>query len=1023
MTDWDQPGLWEELLTAGMVQHLEGLGSGLVTDLQPLSNAEAADRLSRHLAGVVARLIEGHPEADRAVAGIALVRSLVEQLVAMVPARADPSPDVPDERAQVLHAILSRLPTGEVAPLGRPLTPILDTTLLTNAPGEPALGHEIKAEVDSATSIDVVMAFIRRSGILPLLRVLRRHCDEGGRLRVLTTTYTGSTEAEALDDLAGLGAEVKVSYDLATTRLHAKAWIFHRAPATTTAYIGSSNLTYSAQVSGQEWNVRVSSARNPDVVAKMTAVFDSYWESRDFVAYDPADFRRRTATRSGPALLLPPTELELRPFQEALLERIELARSRHHHRNLLVAATGTGKTVMAAVDYARLRARLPRSRLLFVAHREEILEQSRSTFRYALRDASFGEMWVRGQRPQHFEHVFASVQSLAASDLALFQPDRFDVVIVDEFHHAAAPTYTRLLGHVRPVELLGLTATPERADGLDILASFDGRISAELRLWDAIDEQYLVPFSYFGVHDGVDLSAVPWRRGQGYDPVALTGIFTADHVWAHRVIEQVRQKVTDPSRMRALGFCVGVDHARFMADRFNDAGLRAVAVWGETPPDERQAALQDLAAGRVTTVFTVDLFNEGIDVPNVDTLLLLRPTDSATLFLQQLGRGLRHARDKPVCTVLDFVALHRREFRFDRRFRALLGGSRPDVERQVQEGFPYLPSGCSIDLDPVAQDIILNSIRLALPTTWRARQDELRGMGDVSLATFVERSGLDISDIYANNRSWSELRRSVGLPVAPPGPDEAALLRAVGRLLHVDDPERLAVYRQFMAGDDPPGLVDRRHRRLLRMLVASLSPLPAATSLSAAVTHLRAHPQVRAELVALLDVLAEQIEHLDHPLGMDERIPLRVHARYTRTEILAAFDTGAGIGVPAWREGVRWQQSARSDLLAFTLDKTHGAFSPTTRYRDYALSPELIHWESQSNTSLASETGRRYLNHVDMGTIVLLFARLNTDQRAFWCLGPADYVRHQGERPIAITWKLHHRLPADLYTAFAAAVA
>ena len=525
--------------------------------------------------------------------------------------------------------------------------------------------------------VDVLMAFIRWSGVRALVEALRRHCQFGKPLRVLTTTYTNSTEQRALDELAALGADVRISYDTSLTRLHAKAWLFHRSSGYSTAYIGSSNLTYSAQVTGLEWNVRLSEARNPDAVAKIAAVFESYWASRDFVPYDPHEFRRRTAVvTSEHELLLGPLEVVLRPFQEELLDALKLPRHHGHHRNLLVSATGTGKTVIAAVDYAQLRSRLSRDRLLFVAHREEILDQSRNTFRQALRDASFGEKWVGRDHPTRFDHVFASIQSLNAAGVNSISPDHFDVVIVDEFHHAAAQSYMALLERVTPQELLGLTATPERADGLDVLHYFDGRIAAELRLWDAIDQQYLAPFDYYGVHDGLDLREISWRRGQGYDVDELSNLLTSDHVWAHRVLEQVRQKIMNPHTMRALGFCVGVQHARFMAERFRHAGINAVAISGSSPLDERSQALRDLARGKIQIVFAVDLFNEGVDLPTVDTLLLLRPTESPTLFLQQLGRGLRKSEGKTVCTVLDFVGLHRREFRYDRRFRALLGGSR-----------------------------------------------------------------------------------------------------------------------------------------------------------------------------------------------------------------------------------------------------------------------------------------------------------------------------------------------------------
>ena len=218
--------------------------------------------------------------------------------------------------------------------------------------------------------------------------------------------------------------------------------------------------------------------------------------------------------------------------------------------------------------------------------------------------------------------------------------------------------------------------------------------------------------------------------------------------------------------MRALGFCVSVEHARFMARQFEQRGITARAVWGDSSPDDRRSALRDLADGNVAVLFTVDLFNEGIDVPNVDTLLLLRPTESATLFLQQLGRGLRRAVGKSECTVLDFVGLHRREFRFDLRYRALLGGSRHDIKEQLERNVPFLPAGCHFELDPVARDIVLTSIKNAIPRRWPERVAELRSIGDVSLSTFLTQSGLEVADIYDNNRSWSELRRAAGMPSA-----------------------------------------------------------------------------------------------------------------------------------------------------------------------------------------------------------------------------------------------------------------
>ena len=432
-----------------------------------------------------------------------------------------------------------------------------------------------------------------------------------------------------------------------------------------------------------------------------------------------------------------------------------------------------------------------------------------------------------------------------------------------------------------------------------------------------------------------------------------------------------------------------------------------------------------MGAGITQVVFTVDLFNEGVDVPNVDALLFLRPTDSPTLFLQQLGRGLRKAPEKTQCTVLDFVGTHRKEFRFDRRFRALLGGSRTDIERQVRQGFPFLPAGCHMELDPVAQEVVLRSIREAIPSTWRDRCAELKSLGDVSLREYLGETGLDLQDLYTGNRSWSEMRREVGLGTAPAGPNESRLLRAVGRMLHVDDVERLDSYQSFLrldAAPDPEALTERE-RRFLRMLVGSLTSLRQSDSMKLALSEIWAHPQLRAELVEVLELRRGSSDHMHLPLEPDGEAPLHVHARYTRSETLAALGVGSGAKPPAWQTGVWWDAESRTDIFAFTLDKSVGGFSPTTRYRDYAISPELVHWESQGATSSAGLIGQRYINHVEQGTKILLFGRLRSDDRAFWCLGEATYVRHESERPIAFVWRLHHRLPADLYAEFAAAVA
>lgn len=1024
-------GRYLALVTREIARQIESLEPGSVAVKSDLHAAEAADRLALHLARVIERGIASIQDQNRVSAGLALAGVLIAKIAQdTIDAIIDEQPAVP---AAILTGVLGALPDGTAEDIAEPLIPLLDTALMTNAPGEPRVGQQIVTEIPSADRIDLIMAFIRHSGIAPLMPALRRHCEAGRTVRVLTTTYTGSTEARALAALQALGAEVRVSYDESTTRLHAKAWLFHRHSGFATAYVGSSNLTHSAQVAGLEWNVRFSAARNPHVLDKVAAVFESYWHSDDFVPFDEAQFEAalKHSRRQGPTVTLSPLELRLEPFQERLLEQIVLSRQLGFHRNLLVAATGTGKTVMAAVDYARLRDQLPRSRLLFVAHRKEILQQSIATFRHALRDASFGELWVDGVRPTAFDHIFASIQSLSRVGVSSIPSEHFDVVIVDEFHHAEAATYRTLLERLLPKELLGLTATPERADGLPVLNWFAGRIAAELRLWDAIDQHRLVPFIYYGIADALDYRAVPWRRGRGYDLNGLTNLITADDVWARTVVRAVIDKADDPSRIRALGFCVSVEHARFMARVFNEAGIRSVAIWADTPAHEREQALKDLTHRAVSVVFSVDIFNEGVDVPAIDTLLMLRPTDSPTLFLQQLGRGLRRHREKSACTVIDFVGLHRQEFRFDRRLRALLGGSRAALAKQVEAGFPFLPAGCHMEFDRVAQERVLSSIRSSVPSSWARKVEEARTMASsgeaVTMRTYLDSTGLDLEDLYASGRCWTDLLEDAGLATRAAGPLESRFRKAIGRILHVDDVQRLDGYGQLLDQDRPPvpASLSGKVQRLLRMLMSSVCGqiCPPDATLEEASTLLWGHPSVIQELSALLRCLHSRVSHVGHALPDRPDVPLCVHARYSRIEIQAAFADGDKARVPVWREGVKWMGADRCDVLLVTLDKTGKGFSPTTRYRDYALSRELIHWESQSQTRSTSPTGMRYQLHLAEGSGIMIFARLNEDDRGFYFLGPARYVSHQSETPMQVTWRLAQALPGDLFSSFAAAVA
>lgn len=1021
------PGLYARLLTLALQEQLDRLaGLGLEHTVAVVDRAEQADLLARHLAARARGALEALDPEERVAASNRLL-----EMIARIGSGGAPPVDQLEPGPRELHAVLEALALAR--PLRRrPQIPLGRSDLLVNARGEPSLASEISAELTSADRVDLLCAFVKWYGLRLVLDPLTELARRGVPIRVITTTYVGATERRALDELVGIGAVVKVTYETQRTRLHAKAWLFRRNSGLDTAYVGSSNLSRSALVDGLEWNVRLSRTENPSPIDKFAATFDSYWADPGFETYCPARDADRLDAALGAAHRREPLRLaglEVRPFpyQQDILDRLDAERRVHDRwRNLVVAATGTGKTVMAALDYKRLRPALGGGdpTLLYVAHRKEILEQSQATFAAVLNDAAFGEQLVAGQRPERWRHVFASVQSLSSKSIDQVPPGHFDMVVIDEFHHAEAMTYRRLLSHLAPRVLLGLTATPERADGQDVTHWFGGQIAAELRLWDALEQELLCPFHYFGVADGTDLSGLSWQAG-GYDTRGLDSVYTGNDARARVILRQVEQKLPDPHSMRALGFCVSKAHAAYMAEVFTNAGLPSQAVDADTPASLRTDYRRRLARGDLRAIFSVDVFNEGLDVPEVDTVLLLRPTESATVFLQQLGRGLRHAPGKACLTALDFIGLQNKRFRFDVRLRALTGCTRSELERQVHEGFPFLPSGCHLELDRVASQHVVANLRDQVAPHLRQLVGEVRSYGDLGLGEYLREAGRDPADIY-RRASWSQIRREVPFPTAPAGPHEGRLLGQVKRFSRVDDLERADTWRRWLRAPAPPNVaaLSSREQRLATMLVFNLwQDGGGHADLSRAFGELWRHPAVCAEIADLLEVAREAIARV--PLPLDHAgfadVPLSVHATYNREELLTALGhAGFHRSPTSDREGVRFVKDIPADVFTFTVQKTLRNYSPTTMYRDYALSSTLVHWESQSTTAVDSPTGVRYREHIRHGSHILLFGRQTESDvlgtSAYLFLGPAEYVSHEGSRPIAFTWRLQHALPADFFS-------
>jgi superfamily II DNA or RNA helicase/HKD family nuclease len=1028
------PGLYEQVLDRGIQALVAALAEGAhEVEVEGLDAGHSHESLANHLRRVMRETLDSLTGAERLERQLALCNQIIGILDSETGERALPSP------AQRLMAVWPKN-LGRTKP-GRPDTPLALGCLLAATRLDPSLVSQLRKELASADRVDILCSFIKWSGIRILKDDLRAFAERSGaRLRVLTTSYLGATDLKAIDELQSLpNTEIRVSYDTHRTRLHAKAYLFHRDSGFGTAYVGSANLSHPALTEGLEWTVKVSRYESSHLWDRVAATFETYWEDGEFVAYEPAERTRLKAAlemerHGGEAPDSPLYPFDLRPyaFQQEILDRLDAERRvQGRDRHLVVAATGTGKTLIAAFDYRNWSrqadtgpGRVNRPRLLFVAHREELLKQSLDSFRAVLRDPNFGDLLVGGREPEQFDHLFVSIQSYNSRALHDLPADRYDYVVVDEFHHAAAPSYVRPLNHVRPRVLLGLTATPERSDSLDVLRQFDGHLSAQIRLPDAINRKLLSPFQYFAVTDSEDLSGLRWLRG-GYRTEDLDRIFTGNDRRAALVIEKVRTILLDPLRARGLGFCVSIAHAEYMAAQFNRHGIPAESLSADTVPSDRRKAQTRLGERQVNFLFVVDLYNEGVDIPAIDTVLFLRPTESLTVFLQQLGRGLRLFEDKECLTVLDFVGQAHRNFRFDLRYRALLTDPAARVDEQVKYGFTHLPAGCTILMERVARQYVLEHVRQTLrqtrPTLVRELNEARAALGRLpTLGEFLERIEIEPDDLYRREMSFARLCIEAGLAEPFSEPDEPQLTKGLRRLAHIADAEQIRRLEAWLDPDRssrPITPLDERRILMMDLALWGRSRLPSSTAES--LERLDSNPTLRNELRELLSYLLGVIDSVAPPLNLPFPCPLTLHAPYTRDEVLAALGHWTRHEQREMREGVLHLPECKADVFLITLNKTEANFSPTTMYQDYAINERLFHWQSQSTTSAGSPTGQRYVEHPARGYTVLLFAREHRSRNGlsvpFVFLGPARYVSHTGSRPMSITWKLQHDLPARLF--------
>ncbi|PKM78484.1 MAG: NgoFVII family restriction endonuclease [Firmicutes bacterium HGW-Firmicutes-15] len=1051
-----QFGLYEQVINQIINQHLDRINNEMTRiQTSPIDSAESSKILAEYLALLIRDVLDYIEGENEAVDNrISLCNSLIEHIATVIEKGERGfrhnrelalmvRNHIIHQDAKLLLALVDKKKS-----IIRPDTSIAENSLFTGATHEPSMVSELKKEILSCDRIELLVSFIKWSGLRLILDELKEFTYRGGSLRVITTSYLGATDFKAVEKLSSLpNTEIRISYDTERTRLHAKTYVFWRDSGFSSAYIGSSNISESAMTSGLEWNIKLSEYDSKDILKKIQATFESYWYSREFINFVPEldSDRLRKALKSerynaqeedGKFAF----NFDITPyyFQQEILDKLKAEREIHNsYRNLVIAATGTGKTVVAAFDYKRFIQENPGklNRLLFVAHRKEILQQSRDCFRAILKDYNFGSLMVGGSYADSLDHLFVSIQSLNSKELTtIAAPDYYDFIIIDEFHHAAAPSYEDLLEYYQPRVLLGLTATPERPDGKDVFQYFNGRIAAELRLNEAIERKLLSSFHYFCVTDTVSLQNVRWSAGK-YDQKQLDNLFVFEAAQAERRVSNIVQAIDrycgDLSDIIGIGFCVSKEHARYMADNFNQAGIAADYLVAESEESLRSTVKQRLVKKEINFIFVVDLYNEGVDIPEINTVLFLRPTESLTVFIQQLGRGLRLCEGKEALTVLDFVGQANRKFNFEERFRALLARTRRTVEYEIEHGFIHTPRGCSIQMERQAQEYILENIKNTINNKRNIKlklRDYMQIHAGIDANEFFASYHVQPKDLYSKRCTLGSLASEAGLVDKYPENDlyvrmfANAFLRLSGANSRrwikflLDILPKIKLKHSHM-GEAITG-VERTMLTMLHYTVYSkgLDDLDTTfANMEEAIYAVIKDDLTYNELMGLLQYQYERIEFVDKPLDLDFECPLDLYCSYTLDQILVALGRHTERKRKHFQEGVLYLPDKGLDVFFVTLNKSDKDYSPSTMYRDYAINEEQFHWQSQSITSVESATGQRYINQQRNGNRVLIFVRdyKKEGQAAvpYTCIGLADYVSHYGSAPLSIVWKMREPMP------------
>ena len=920
----------------------------------------------------------------------------------------------------------------------------------------------LKNELLNCKKFYFIVSFIRYSGLQILLSTLDELEKKGIKGEIITSVYLNITDSKSLKKLLSYkNIKVKI-YNNSSESFHTKAYLFKKNKYHT-CIIGSSNISQSALYSAEEWNVKLTESNFFEIYKKSISQFKNLWNSdkaielsEDFI-FEYENYKNNLKlqkTFDYIKIKNNKNHFEPNSMQKEILEKLKNTRKSGNKKGLVVAATGTGKTYLAAM-YIKIFFEKKEKKFLFLAHREELLENAILVCKKIMKigENKIGRIF-RGKKETEKKIIFATVQSLQNNYLE-FSKDYFDYIVIDEFHHSSAKSYTKILNYFNPKFLLGLTATPERMDGKDILELCDYNLVGEMGLKRAMEQDLIAPFHYFGINDETfDYEKIPYKNGKYQEDILVKNLSNNKRV--DYIIESIKKIGFDGEKMSCIAFCENINHASFMNENFNKNGYISEILTSKTSKFEREKILEDFKNKKSEILCVVDILNEGIDIPNINLLLFLRPTFSSTIFTQQIGRGLRKCENKDFVTIIDFIGNHKKDYIIAKFFyeemlnnKNILYSKKEKLIKEIKTNFENIPMASYVELDRICQERIINKIekinfnsKIMLKEAYDSFKNEIGKNDDEILeildfdrnielfielsskygSFYIAQKNLESNSIdelnFSNIEFLSYLEKK--LTLVEPFTYLIMDLFLDKKIKNITENDILKKYKNYF------NILEFKNTYLIKRILKELvedeildfesnSEFKNKKNYKISKKYKNNFFKDKNFLKRLKQLIILGLsEFKNNDISQFNENILINYKEYKRIELQILLDSKVPKG--SWRAG--YANTEKDICLFVTYDKSH-ILQENLKYDNSLHSDDIIQWISQPKTYHASSVGQMFIKHREKGIKVHIFVRKfafldNKKTNPFIYLGNANYYKSYGDKPMTILWKLKNKIPFEI---------